>query len=94
MKRTFVLGVILEKAFYGSVLIRFGNVLARGGEIKSGMEYVNRGLQIIQPLLDANLTLTRGELAADISEAKDDLRHFGEELKKTDSGASLVAGNK
>jgi serine/threonine protein kinase len=83
-----------EKAFYGALLTKFGNMLARGGEIKSGMEYIKKGLQIIHPLLDANLTLTRGELSADISEAEDNLRRYGEELRKTDGGASLVAGNK
>ena len=82
-----------EKAFYGVMLTRFGNVLARGGEIKLGMEYISRGLQVIQPLVEANLTLTRGDLSADISEAEDNLRRYEKELQ-TSGAASLVAGKK
>ncbi|HYZ73188.1 MAG TPA: serine/threonine-protein kinase [Chthoniobacterales bacterium] len=84
-----------EKALYGESLVKFGNVLARGSEIKSGVEYIKRGLEIMQPLVDAKLTLTRGDLSADISEAEDDLRRWEEELQKShDTGTSLVAGNK
>ena len=83
-----------EKALYGESLVKFGNALARGSDIKLGVEYVKRGLEIMLPLLDAKLTLTRGELSVDISEAEDDLRRYEKELQKTDGGASLVAGNK
>jgi tetratricopeptide (TPR) repeat protein len=83
-----------EKAFYGVALTRFGDVLASGGDPKIGVEYIERGLKIIHPLLDANLTLTRGELSSDISKADDDLRRWKEELRKTDGGASLVVRNK
>ena len=63
-----------EKAFYGEVLARFGNVLARDGEIKLGVEYIKRGLQIMNPLLNFNLFL-HGDLSAEISEAENNLRH-------------------
>jgi serine/threonine protein kinase len=83
-----------EKAFYGESLVKFGDVLARGGEIKLGVEYIKRGIGIMQPLLDANLTVTRGELSIDISEAEDDLRRYEKELQKSNGEARLVAGNK
>ncbi|HEX6565780.1 MAG TPA: hypothetical protein VF020_15940, partial [Chthoniobacterales bacterium] len=83
-----------ERAFYGVALTRFGSVLARGGEIKLGAEHIKRGLEILHPLVDADLTLARGELSDDISEAESNLRHFEEGLKRTNDEASLVAGNK
>jgi tetratricopeptide (TPR) repeat protein len=83
-----------EKSFYGQSLVKFGNVLARGGEIKLGVEYIKRGVEIMQPLLDAKLTVTRGELSTDISEAEEDLRRYERELQKTNGAGSLVAGNK
>jgi tetratricopeptide (TPR) repeat protein len=82
-----------EKVFYGVALARFGNVLARGGEIKLGVEYIKRGLETIQSLLHTNLTLARGQLSDDISEAESNLRHFEEELNKNDDSPSLVAGH-
>jgi serine/threonine protein kinase len=83
-----------EKAFYGEALAKFGNVLARSGEIKLGVDYIKRGLEVMQPLLNANLTVARGDLSAEISEADDDLRRYEEELQKARGGSSLVAGNK
>jgi serine/threonine protein kinase len=81
-----------EKAFYGEGLARCGRVLADTGEIKLGVEYIKRGLEIMESLLGTDLTLTRGELSADISEAEDDLRRYEEKLQKSNGGASLVAG--
>ena len=68
-------------------------MLARGGEIKLGVEYIKRGLETIQSLLHTNLTLARGQLSDDISEAESNLRHFEEELNKNDNSPSLVAGH-
>jgi tetratricopeptide (TPR) repeat protein len=81
-----------EKAFYGEGLARCGRVVADSGEIKLGVEYIKRALEIMHPLLGANVTLSRGELSADILEAEDDLRRYGEKLQKSSGGASLVAG--
>ena len=83
-----------EQAFYGEALAKFGNVLAGNGETKLGVEYVKRGLEVMQPLLNANLTLARGDLSAEISEAEDDLRRYERALQKNNGGALLVGGNK
>jgi serine/threonine protein kinase len=83
-----------EQAFYGEALAKFGNVLAGNGETKLGVEYIKRGLEVMQPLLNANLTLARGDLSAEISEAEDDLRRYERALQKNNGGALLVGGNK
>jgi eukaryotic-like serine/threonine-protein kinase len=81
-----------EKAFYGEGLARCGRVVADSGEIKLGVEYIKKALEIMRPLLGANVTLSRGELSADILEAEDDLRRYEEKLQNSSGGASLVAG--
>jgi hypothetical protein len=48
----------------------------------------------MQPLLNANLTLIRGDLSAEISEAEDSLKHYEEELRRANGEPSLVVGNK
>ncbi|MBV8102257.1 MAG: serine/threonine protein kinase [Verrucomicrobia bacterium] len=73
-----------EKAIYGAVLTRFGNVLAGGGDLKLGTEYIARGLQVLYPLRDTDSTLSRGELLADIAEAEDNLRRYKESLASAD----------
>ncbi|HTD17435.1 MAG TPA: serine/threonine-protein kinase [Chthoniobacterales bacterium] len=73
-----------EKAMYGAVLTRFGNVLARDGDLKLGTEYIARGLQVLYELRDGDSTLPRGDFLADIAEAEDNLRRYRESLASAD----------
>jgi tetratricopeptide (TPR) repeat protein len=73
-----------EKAMYGALLTRFGNVLAGGGDLKLGTDYIVRGLHVLYALRDGDSTLGHRELVADIAEAEDNLRRYKEGLTSAD----------
>ncbi len=82
-----------EKQLYGAELTRFGNALARAGEVRLGVENIKRGLQIMYALRGADLTVLRGELLADIAEAEQNLRCYKEVLQKEQRLSSLDPGH-
>jgi hypothetical protein len=73
-----------EKAMYGAMLTRFGNVLARDGDLKLGTDYIARGLHVLYALRDGDSNLSRGDLVADIAEAEDNLCRFKAGLASVD----------
>lgn len=82
-----------EKQLYGAELTRFGNALACAGEVRLGVENIERGLQIMYALSGADLTVLRGELSADIAEAEQNLRCYKEVLQKEQRLSSLGPGH-
>jgi tetratricopeptide (TPR) repeat protein len=83
-----------EKALYGGALTRFGNILAGNGQVNLGVDYIQRGLQVMYHLRDANLTVDRGLVSSDISEAEANLRLYKAELQKDQLSLSTVAGDR
>jgi eukaryotic-like serine/threonine-protein kinase len=82
-----------ERLFYGTLLTKVGDALARAGEARLGVDNIERGLQIMRSLRGANLTLPRGELSVDMAEAEENLRRYQGELKREPQGSSLAAGD-
>ncbi|HET9375775.1 MAG TPA: serine/threonine-protein kinase [Chthoniobacterales bacterium] len=79
-----------EKESYGDSLARLGTVLCRDGEIESGRQYIERGLQIMYPLRDSGQYVPRSAILRDISDAEEALGQFQKKPKNADYSIGVV----
>jgi len=65
-------------------------VLCRDGEIESGRQYIERGLQIMYPLRDSGQYVPRSAILRDISDAEEALGQFQKKPKNADYSIGVV----